>query len=164
MCQNNGERIFFMKKTITPFRVSPDDMHQVKQMVKSLKEFCNLKKIPMFVTIATANSSEGTSYFSDAVLASTGYTIKENRVAALLLELNEFQTDLPPKIKKHMAELQAYLDRVRMDGDGNGLLSTSGRVLEEDRILDGLGISVRGDVVRLPVPENGDPNHDLLEE
>jgi len=86
---------------------------KIAPIIKQLKIACNLEKMPMFVTVAVANSPEGTDYKNDAIHASANIELKDDRIADVLLLLNGFETELPEYIKRDMRELQEYADRLR---------------------------------------------------
>lgn len=155
-------RIFYMKKEITPFRVKQADLNHVRKTMQELKRFCNLKKIPMFICVAVENGDDGTKYENEAVLASTGYTLEENRIASLLLMTNGFDVELPPEIRRDVEELQGYLSMIRTAEDGSVRFPSAGKTLAEDRIVRAAGVAERGDRVAVPHSHGkGDPYQGL---
>lgn len=101
---------------------------QIAPLIQQMKSICNLERMPMFISVAVENQPDKTIYCNDAVLASTGIRLEDNRIADIMLSLNGLETDYPDYIKKDLRELEEYMQRT--------CRFTREKVLEELDILD----------------------------
>ena len=85
--------------------------------VKDLKLQCYAHKMPMFVTVAVANSETGTEYMSDMVMGATDIHLSKNQIMSLLLNLNGLDVEPPVRVKKAMQILQDYLALLKAGAD-----------------------------------------------
>lgn len=111
----------------------------IEPIVKELKLRCVSAKIPMFITFATANNEHGTSYESDVVLAATERHLTDNRIAKLLMALNDFDLVPPESIQRAAEELSEYLMHLA-DRDGQEevpVTLTEDRIGEMSKVADG---------------------------
>lgn len=88
---------------------------EIEPLVNQLKIICNLRQMPMFITVAVKNSPKGTEYISDTVLSSSEIKLTDNRIASLLLKINGFEDRCPDYILRDIQELQDYLDRISIE-------------------------------------------------
>lgn len=96
---------FYSKKDVYTEKIEP--------LILELKNICNSERMPMFVSVATDNQPEGTTYASEVVLASTGTALTDNRIASILLSLNGFEIDYPDYIKKNIREIEEFVERTK---------------------------------------------------
>lgn len=99
------QEIFYNKQSVYEEKIAP--------IIKELKNECYLEKMPMFVSVAVENTPDTTRYEHNVVLASTGTALKDNRIADILLSLNEFNIDYPDYIKKDLREIEEFLERTK---------------------------------------------------
>ncbi len=97
------EKIYYEKKKVFEEKIQP--------LLFQLKTICNAEKMPMFISVAVENSPSGTLYANDAVLASTGVRLEDNRIADIMLSMNGLVTDYPDYIKKDLRELEEFIQR-----------------------------------------------------
>lgn len=97
------ENFYYNKQKLFDEKVLP--------IIQQLKTVCNINRLPMFISVAVENQPNKTVYRNDAVLASTGVHLEDNRIADILLSMNGLKADYPEYIKKDLRELQEYLDK-----------------------------------------------------
>lgn len=86
---------------------------QIVPLLQQLKTICNIERMPMFISVAVENQPGKTVYRNDAVLASTGVRLEDNRIADILLSMNGLVTDYPEYIKKDIRELEEFVERTK---------------------------------------------------
>lgn len=86
---------------------------KLEKKIQELKLLCNMERMPMFITVAVANSPKKTTYMNDMVLASAGTKLTDDRISELLLYLNHMPMEPPAHIKKAISELTDYVDKVQ---------------------------------------------------
>lgn len=99
------EKDIYDKRKIYRSKIAP--------LIKELKVRCNLECMPMFITVAVANSEEGTKYMNDAIHAGIDVTLKDDRISDVLLLLNGFESDMPEHIKRDLREVEDYADHLK---------------------------------------------------
>ena len=82
--------------------------------IRELQVLCMNKHMPMFVTVATKNNQECTKYNSEMVLGLSGTELKDNRIAQLLLYLNDFETQLPKNVLDAVQEIKEYVQKLEI--------------------------------------------------
>ena len=115
---------FYSKKDVYEDKIEP--------IIRELKSVCNTERMPMFVSVVTENQPEGTTYASEVVLASTGTALTDNRIASILLSLNEFEIDYPDYIKKNIREIEEFVERTKSALPTAPILETE---LTDDKIV-----------------------------
>lgn len=124
----------------------------IEPLVRQIKILCSSENIPMFISIATANDKTGTKYDNDVVLAMTGRHLTDNRIGKMLLAINDFDTDIPDRIKREAQDLQEYLDEVKEKK------ATKAKVRLKENKIDTLHrIGNGGDKIEVPKPKSVPP-------
>lgn len=121
---------------------------EIEPLVNQLKIICNMRQMPMFITVAVKNSPKGTEYISDMVLSSSEIKLTDNRIASLLLKINGFEDRCPDYILRDIQELQEYLDRISISEKTSNPVEVK---LCEDRIPDLIRIIEGGNTAIPPV-------------
>ena len=130
---------FYNKKEVYEEKIEP--------IIRELKNVCNSERMPMFVSVATENSVEGTTYASDVVLASTGTALTDNRISSILLSLNGFEIDYPDYIKKNIREIEEFVERTKSALPTAPILETE---LTDDKIVGFQQIVLGGSKATIP--------------
>lgn len=130
---------FYSKKEVYEEKIEP--------IIRELKNVCNSERMPMFVSVATENSIEGTTYASDVVLASTGTALTDNRISSILLSLNGFEIDYPDYIKKNIREIEEFVERTKSALPTAPILETE---LTDDKIVGFQQIVLGGSKATIP--------------
>ena len=84
---------------------------QIAPLIQQLKTICNIERMPMFISVAVENQPGKTVYRNDAVLASTGVYLEDNRIGDIMLSMNGLVTEYPDYIKKDLRELEEFVER-----------------------------------------------------
>lgn len=120
---------------------------KIEPLIRKLKIECNLEHLPMFVTVAVSNDEHGTEYENDMILSSADVKLMENRIGRLLLLINDFNREPPIHIQRAVKDLEAYLDRIRID---ESKVEKTDISLADDRIRAMHGVVAGNDLVVPP--------------
>lgn len=91
-------------------KLTDKQIKKIRDIVHKLKMECNLAKAPMFVTFVKENTDKGTVYENDMVFATTGTSLKDNRIGKILLKLNGYETKYPKEIQDAIRILENYIN------------------------------------------------------
>lgn len=128
---------FYNKKSVYENRIEP--------IVRDLKVMCMAEDLPMFVSVAVKNDENGTDYINNTVMSGTGIRLTDNRIAKLLLYINDFDAVLPPEVEAAARTIESYINEVR-EAAGNDAAS---KHLSDDRISDYCSIAGGGNHIRI---------------
>lgn len=84
-------------------------LKRIRDLIHKLKLECNLARAPMFVSFVKENTDKGTVYEHDMVFATTGTTLKDNRIGKLLLRINGYEAKLPKEVQDAVTILEEYI-------------------------------------------------------
>ena len=125
------EPVYYNKKDVYEEQIVP--------LLSQIKTICNAEKMPMFISVAVVNSEKETVYANDAVLASTGVRLSDNRIADVLLSLNGLVVDYPEYIKTNLRELEEFIERTNAKSKEvleSGIDCVEDVELTEDKLVD----------------------------
>lgn len=133
---------------------------KILPLILELKTVCSAEKMPMFVSVAVSNSENETHYENDAVLASTGVRLTDNRIADVMLSMNGLIVDYPDYIKEDLRELEEFVERTSLKA--KEVLESEqdyldGVELTEDQFKDFQKILIGGHKAALPDEMKGIP-------
>lgn len=99
--------------------------------------------MPMFVTVAVENNSEGTQYESDLILSSTDIELSDKTIANILLRMNGFEKKYPENVENAIRELNTYLNNISLNSEKKNAVKPK---LADSVIPDLIGIVEGGDI------------------
>ena len=109
---------------------------KIEPIVRKLMAACIAERMPMFVSVATKNTDDGTQYASRVVLGAVPVRLSDNRIRSYILSLRKIgENELPPKVREALAVLEDYTESVKSVHDGSGT-KPAGVKLKDD-IIDG---------------------------
>lgn len=84
-------------KPITPYKMEERDVEELDKILKNILLYCQIHKIPMFLSIATENNEKTTEYKNIVYTASAhNITLKNDKIAQHALIANGF-VPTPPR-------------------------------------------------------------------
>jgi hypothetical protein len=87
---------------------------KLEPIVRSLMAVCIAERMPMFVSVATKNTDEGTQYTSRVVLGTAPVRLSDNRIRSYILSLRKTgENELPPEVREAITVLEKYADSVK---------------------------------------------------
>lgn len=110
---------------------------KIEPIVRDLKVMCIAEELPMFVSVAVKNDENGTEYINNTVMGVTGVKLKDNRIAKLLLYINDFESELPQDVKEAVNTLSRYIEDVKTAAGEDSAAAD----LTDDKISEYCGIA-----------------------
>lgn len=98
-----------MKKKIDVYNKKSVYATQMKPLVEDLLSISRKNNIPIVISAAVANDENHTEYETRTVLAITELSLFENRIANVLLLMNDFYAEAPEEIRNMVRSLIQYL-------------------------------------------------------
>lgn len=118
---------------------------KIAPLVRDIQVLCIKEEMPMFISVAVANNKKRTKYVNNTVMGVTGIRLKDNRIAKLLLYINDFENELPPDVEKAAAVIEGYVESIKNTAGNN----TAAVNLHDDMISDFVSIAGGGDDIRI---------------
>lgn len=118
---------------------------KIAPLIRDIQVLCIKEEMPMFISVAVANNKKGTKYVNNTVMGVTGIRLKDNRIAKLLLYINDFKNELPPDVEKAAAVIEGYVESIKNTAGNN----TAAVNLHDDMISDFVSIAGGGDDIRI---------------
>lgn len=85
----------------------------VEEIADELRIACNVKRYPMFLSIAK-KGKDGVEYYNQCLNAALETPEQITRIAKLLLAVNNADIDIPDYIKKAMTDLSAFVEQYKI--------------------------------------------------
>ncbi len=120
---------------------------KIEPIVRKLMAVCIAERMPMFVSVATKNTDEGTQYASRVVLGTASVRLSDNRIRSYILSLRKLgKNELPPEVMEAITILEKYTESVKSVPGESGT-KPAGVKLKDDLIDGYCSIAGGGDKI-----------------
>lgn len=86
-----------VKKKYTKYKLSDDKSEELNTLMLGLLQFCQINKLPMFMSVAVANNTEETAYKNYIYSSTANYiNLKDDKIRKHQLIANGFEA-IPPR-------------------------------------------------------------------
>ena len=89
-------------------------MKPIEEIVNELQLACNVKRYPMFLSIAKPSKNGSIKYYNQCLNAALETPEHITRISKLLLAANEADIKVPAYIQKAMDDLTEYVERYKI--------------------------------------------------